>query len=155
MEKCGKKFRKYVGNDAYQKLVLSILRTQVELIRIYKLPIGTEFISFEDNKLIWDLTGKEITEIEEQDFLNRDDLDQIKNYAIEHLRRHQFLTSTEVKKFFIQHGPCSRIIIEAHDTEVQYPLRPFFTEEELREINAADEKKGFFEWLWSMLIFKN
>lgn len=110
------------GKRISKKIICAVLRTESEMIRMFDIPCGGDFIKFNNDMLIWSLTGDKISVNEKIEFEYRSDLPKIKDYAIKVFKKNNFQGSPDLKDVNIEFGLNNTIIIchKLTDTKLIY-----------------------------------
>jgi len=133
----GEELKKALGPDLYKKLIYSILRAQSEITRTFDIPIGGEFISFENATLVWHLTGKQISKKDASDFYTKDNKNEIRLYAIRNLKRGQKLSGSELQKISLSLYGETSIKVYPKNHSLPAPIKESWFEKVLNSIKAA------------------
>ncbi|MHA2066421.1 MAG: hypothetical protein ACXABY_18775 [Candidatus Thorarchaeota archaeon] len=94
--------KEVLGSESYRKLISSILMSQAEIIRMFDMPIGSEFLSLDNSKLIWCVIGNSINEDDRKTFEFRTDHNNIRAHAVDKLKKHRLLTGADLQKLKIE-----------------------------------------------------
>jgi hypothetical protein len=157
------RIKKALGEDLFRKIIASILLAQAEMIRTLGLPVGGYFISFRKDRIIWSLTGDNISNQGLQEFLNRADLEQIKKNAITNLKRGQKIKGRDLRKLKIVSGKKQfieiRLLKAQSSKHVPIIKGPTGTEDVIADDKLKNNKNnikkkrgGFANWTLNILI---
>lgn len=90
-------FEAKMGEDFTKKVILSILKTQAELIRSYNFPVGSGgYISFYGDTLVWSLVGSKASKEKKAMFAKRADYKDIMKFAINSFEKNRLFNGAEL-----------------------------------------------------------
>lgn len=156
-------FIKQISEKSYIRLIYSILRTQAELILVYKLPASGGFIYYEGGCLVWDILGQYCNESDVELFNARIDKEDVKQYAIKSLKKNQILKAEELRKLYIEIGESTKIKIRPMEKEDRIRLKKTTTISNENLEKQKDElvvvvKKSLFtrlkEFIYKILLIR-
>ncbi len=137
-----KRFQESVGQEIYRKLLISIFKTQAQLIRSYDLDINPDIISFNSEGLAWNLIGHGADRNQMRKFEGSNFIYSIREFAINDLRNGRILHGTELVKLeFIQSEEGSAYILIS-------PVEKM----EIEKYTILDWLSMPFRKIWSLII---